>query len=61
MKEQDHTRYLMQLDEIGAFLPQLLRSNEIAPARCECTASARYIESVEAGKTIDDYVYGPDR
>lgn len=44
-------RDLMQLDEIGAFFPQLLSTNEIPSARCQSAATTGNIETIEPGQT----------
>jgi hypothetical protein len=51
MKEKDYPRYLVQLDQIGTFPPQLLRSDEIAPARRESAAPAGNVEAIESGES----------
>ena len=44
-------RDFMQLDEIRAFFPQLLSTNEIPSARCQSAATAGNIETIEPGQT----------
>ena len=51
VKEKNHPRNLVQLDEIRALVAQLAGAKEIAPARRECTTAARNIETVEARQT----------
>jgi hypothetical protein len=51
MKEKDHPRYLVQLNEVCTLAPQLLRSDEIASARRQSAVSAGNIEAIEARQT----------
>jgi hypothetical protein len=51
MKEKDHPRYLVQLNEVCTLAPQLLRSDEIASTRRERTAPTGNVEAIEARQT----------
>ena len=44
-------RDFMQLDEIRAFFPQLLSTNEIPSTRCQSAPTAGDIETIEPGQT----------
>ena len=48
MKEEDYPLDVVQLDEIRAFLSQLLRPQKITPARCQSAATTGDIEPIEA-------------
>ena len=50
MKQKDHSRDLVQLNEVRAFAAELTRAEEVATARRECTAAARNVKSVESVK-----------
>jgi len=47
VKEQDHPLHAVQIDQISAFLSELLRANEITSARCQRAATAWHVKAVE--------------
>jgi hypothetical protein len=47
VKEQDDPLHAVQLDQISAFLSELLRANEITSARCQRAAATWHVEAVE--------------
>ncbi len=47
VKQKNHAQDVVELDEVRAFLSQLLCAKKIAAARRQCTSAARNVESVE--------------
>jgi hypothetical protein len=50
VKEQDDSRDFMKLDEIRAFLSQLLGAEEIPSTRGKSATAARHVETIEVRK-----------